>query len=472
MKVLYSRTTDKYVSLADRTKMANDAKVDAFVSIHANSFNVKTVRGMETFSYPGSSTGKKLAEDIHKEMLKDKTLYFLNRGLKTANFHVLRVSKMPATLTELAFISNVDDAKILDTKQKQFARRIADGIKNNLKPGSTVFIDPGHGGSDPGAVGNGLKEKDITLAVGLEVGRLLEGGSQSETGPTSGTPIIGRATTTVEQMKEWAKNKGANKVFIDLAPIFYDLSIKTGIDPSVVYTQSAKETGYFKFGGVLNASFNNPCGLKTSAGGGDKDPNAHKRFKSWEEGIQAQIDHLALYAGAKGYPRTGTLDPRHFPYLKGTATTVESLGGKWAPSSSYGTDIVKMMKELGTTKIGTSPAPAPKPPIKTLKEIAQEVVSGKWGNGATRKSSLEKAGYNYTTVQNEVNKLLNTKPAPKTIKVGSKVVVNKTAINYSTGQKIPGWVKGATYTVQRTSSQKALLKEIVSWVNLKDLTLK
>lgn len=363
MKVLYSRTTDKYVSLADRTKMANDAKADAFVSIHANSFNVKTVRGMETFSYPGSGTGKKLAEDIHKEMLKDKTLYFSNRGLKTVNFHVLRVSKMPATLTELAFISNVDDAKILDTKQKQFARRIADGIKNNLKPGSTVFIDPGHGGSDPGAVGNGLKEKDITLAVGLEVGRLLEGGNQTETAPASGTPIIGRATITVEQMKEWAKNKGANKSFIDLAPIFYDLSIKSGIDPAVVYAQSAKETGYFKFGGVLDSSFKNPCGMKVSAGGGDKDPNAHKKFKSWEEGIQAQIDHLALYAGATGYPKAGSPDPRHFPYLKGTATSVESLGGKWAPSSSYGTDIVKMMKEIKKTIIPV------KPINPTLKDI-------------------------------------------------------------------------------------------------------
>jgi len=37
-----------------------------------------------------------------------------------------------------------------------------------------ICIDPGHGGSDPGAVGNGLKEKDITLAISLEVDRLLK----------------------------------------------------------------------------------------------------------------------------------------------------------------------------------------------------------------------------------------------------------------------------------------------------------
>ena len=37
-----------------------------------------------------------------------------------------------------------------------------------------VFIDPGHGGSDPGAVGNGLKEKDITLSIALKLGNILK----------------------------------------------------------------------------------------------------------------------------------------------------------------------------------------------------------------------------------------------------------------------------------------------------------
>ena len=43
---------------------------------------------------------------------------------------------------------------------------------------------------------------------------------------------------------------------------------------------------------------------------------------------------------------------------------------------------------------------------KSVKEIAKEVLAGKWGNGATRKKKLESAGYNYTEVQKEVNKLL------------------------------------------------------------------
>lgn len=165
-----------------------------------------------------------------------------------------------------------------------------------------------------------------------------------------GFPIISKTKSTINQMKEWAKNKGANQLFIDLAPIFYDISIKSGVNPLVTYCQSAKETGYMKFGGVLNASFNNPCGLKTNKGGGDKDPNAHQRFKNWNEGIQAQVDHLALYAGAIGYPKSNTPDPRHFPFIKGTASTVESLSGKWAPSSAYGVAILDMIKELENTK--------------------------------------------------------------------------------------------------------------------------
>ena len=59
------------------------------------------------------------------------------------------------------------------------------------------------------------------------------------------------------------------------------------------------------------------------------------------------MDHLALYAGAKGYPKDDTYDPRHFVTIKGKATTVNSLGGtKWAPSATYGEEINALYKNL------------------------------------------------------------------------------------------------------------------------------
>lgn len=167
-----------------------------------------------------------------------------------------------------------------------------------------------------------------------------------------GTPIKGKATTTVKSMQDWAKSKNADPIFIELAQKFYDISVQYGIDPAVTYAQSAKETGFMRFGGVLDKTFYNPCGLKTTEGGGNSDPNAHQRFKNWDEGITAQVQHLGLYAG-EIYKRDDIVDPRHFPEIRGTAPTVEKLGGKWAPSASYGSEIVDLMKQFASAETTT-----------------------------------------------------------------------------------------------------------------------
>lgn len=52
-------------------------------------------------------------------------------------------------------------------------------------------------------------------------------------------------------------------------------------------------------------------------------------------------------------------------------------------------------------------------PTKTLEQIAKEVIDGKWGDGAERKKALEKAGYNYDSVQEKVNELLKKPSKPK-----------------------------------------------------------
>lgn len=251
INVGYSRTTDVFLELAERATEANNFGADVFVSIHCNAFNNATAQGVETFSYPGSTNGAKLAKSIQDSIIASK-LYTKDRGTKTANFAVLRLTKMPAALVELAFITNTQDAEILRNKQTELAISVAKGILDYL----------------------GIK--------------YIENPSKSG----SGTPIISKPTTTINQMQEWAKSKKAHQKFIDLAPVFYDISVQAGVNPAVTYCQSAKETGYFKFGGVLDITFNNPCGMKTKSGGSDKDPNVHQRFKSWEEGIKAQVDHV------------------------------------------------------------------------------------------------------------------------------------------------------------------------------------
>lgn len=159
--------------------------------------------------------------------------------------------------------------------------------------------------------------------------------------------IISDTKVTVAQAEKWAKSKGATDTFISLAKLYFKYADECGnVNPGIAYVQAAKETGYGKFGGVLDESYHNPCGMKTSSGGGDYDPNAHQKFNSWDEGVQAHLDHLALYAGADGYPKSDTFDPRHFVTIKGKAPTVNSLGGKWAPSTVYGEEVNSLYRDL------------------------------------------------------------------------------------------------------------------------------
>lgn len=171
----------------------------------------------------------------------------------------------------------------------------------------------------------------------------------NKVGYSSDTPIIGPATATLGQVEAWAKSKSDNSEFISLAQIYFNVFNRLGLDPVVGYAQMAHETGFLykvKSAAGLDLSYYNPCGLKITQGGGDYQSSAHKRFASWEEGITAQADHLALYAGHKGYPKSNTPDPRHFTYLLGKAKTVMALGGKWAPSKEYGKKIMKYIEEI------------------------------------------------------------------------------------------------------------------------------
>jgi hypothetical protein len=153
--------------------------------------------------------------------------------------------------------------------------------------------------------------------------------------------ILGPAAVTAEQAQAWARSRGATETFVELAPLYWRLAGKHGgVNPAGAYAQAAKETAFGRFGGVVDESFKNPCGLKTSGGGRSSDPKAHQCFSAWEIGVAAHLDHLALYAGAPGYPKQDTPDPRHFVSIKGKAVAFEDLGGKWAPSPDYGTSIV------------------------------------------------------------------------------------------------------------------------------------
>ena len=72
-------------------------------------------------------------------------------------------------------------------------------------------------------------------------------------------------------------------------------------------------------------------------------------------------------------------------------------------------DYPSIMRDYGLNGFGkqhgTNIPPAQEKPIKSVLDVAREVLDGKWGNGAERKRRLTQAGYNYNEVQAEVNRL-------------------------------------------------------------------
>ncbi len=115
-----SSATDVNDSLSKRVNKANQEKVDFFVSIHFNKFN-GTANGTEVYAI--SSKASEVAYRVLDEIVK---LGFFNRGVKNANFFVLKNTDMPAILIECCFCDSQTDMA------KFNAQKMADAITKGL----------------------------------------------------------------------------------------------------------------------------------------------------------------------------------------------------------------------------------------------------------------------------------------------------------------------------------------------------
>ena len=107
----------------------------------------------------------------------------------------------------------------------------------------------------------------------------------------------------------------------------------------------------------------------------------------------------------------------------------EVIDGKWG----NGEDRRKRLEEAGYDydKVQDKVNSILSIPKKSIETLAREVIEGKWGNGTERKNKLEKAGYDYNKVQNKVNELLGSKNS-KTYTVKSGDTLSEIAEKYNT----------------------------------------
>ncbi|MEJ2244729.1 MAG: N-acetylmuramoyl-L-alanine amidase [Acidobacteriota bacterium] len=173
-EVILTRDKDTFVSLEERTDIANRNRADLFISIHANSSRQRSISGVETYYLDFAKTdserevaarenagagnsisnleslveqiakadksaeSKELASVIQEKLyLEARTLSSStkNRGVRRAPFVVLIGANMPSILTEVAFISNPKDEKLLNEEQNRnhLADALFSGIEDYVK---------------------------------------------------------------------------------------------------------------------------------------------------------------------------------------------------------------------------------------------------------------------------------------------------------------------------------------------------
>ncbi len=172
-EVILTRSTDKFISLEERTRIANRNKADLFISIHTNASRSKKAYGIETYflnlakdktsvsvaARENATTEKsisdlqtilnslmknskitessKLAKYVQRSMystLRKKYSRIKNKGVKQAPFYVLLGARMPSILVETSFISNKRECNRLkaDAYQNRICNSIVDGIKKYI----------------------------------------------------------------------------------------------------------------------------------------------------------------------------------------------------------------------------------------------------------------------------------------------------------------------------------------------------
>lgn len=112
--------------LAQVCAYANQSEADLFISIHCNAAASRQANGTESFVFMENNQASLFAESVQKQICG--ALKTIDRGVKTANFYVLRNTDMPACLIELAFLTNEWDASQLRYRQEDFAKAIARAV--------------------------------------------------------------------------------------------------------------------------------------------------------------------------------------------------------------------------------------------------------------------------------------------------------------------------------------------------------
>lgn len=187
--------------------------------------------------------------------------------------------------------------------------------------------------------------------------------------------ILAPSTVTLDAATRWLERNASAGILVSAAEFYWQLAPLAGLRPEILLAQAVKETGWGRYGGVIDASWNNFAGIKVAdpanaswpdvrpvtipvdkwRTSSDWNPNAHQRFGFVRDGVRGHVNHVIAYVFGWDARPIGEPHPR-FTIIKaqpwaGSVRTTQQLGQHWssAQSTAYGDSLDSMVREMEET---------------------------------------------------------------------------------------------------------------------------
>ncbi|MFM7363145.1 MAG: N-acetylmuramoyl-L-alanine amidase [Cuspidothrix sp.] len=367
---------------------------DVALEIQANGASNPSVRGASVFYIAKNDQRKQNAEMILNGLLR-RVSQLPNRGVKPdtdsglGSLEFCRQTAIAALLLEVGFLSSPEDRSLLQTRRRDFAIGIAEGLvawsqANKPKQPITETSYPpinininGQNYAEQGLLINGNAYIPIDLVDRLRIDlskvakrrityrqvvyikavelreshvsidwdngtRTVKLRSILAVCPGQIEKLISNGNTSELQLQLFLKNNNESGIaqFPDLPKLYREEAIIEGVNHDIAFCQMCLETGFLRFGSDIKPRQNNFAGLGGVGGGGEG-----ASFPSARIGVRAHIQHLKAYASLEPLVQQ-EVDPRFRFVTRGVAPLVHQLSGRWSADLDYGTKITAIVRRL------------------------------------------------------------------------------------------------------------------------------
>jgi hypothetical protein len=369
---------------------------DIALEIHADAAPIPATRGTSIYYIANNDQRKGHAELLLLAVLR-RVPQLQSRGAKpdtaasAGRLTFCRQVAAPSMLMELGFLTNPEDRTILQTRRRDVALGIADGLASWSRaiagispsvpedeyPKIAINVNGGIYGEQGILVsGNAYIPIDLADQLGIDLSQLpqvrrityrnivyakaidlrdfhisVNWDSPNRTvilrsvvGVCSGQMdvIMRHGSTSEVQLMMFLKsnNESALTRFPDLPKLYREEATIEGVNYDIAFCQMCVETNFLQFGGTIKPEQNNFAGLGSigSETGGASFPSARI-------GVRAHVQHLKAYASTAPLVQE-LVDPRFRFVTRGIAPLVDQLTGRWSSEAGYSTKIQAILKRL------------------------------------------------------------------------------------------------------------------------------